>query len=164
MRFIPAALPVVVALLLAGCETAALSTRIEEKAELFARLTPEQQRDIRAGVIEVGYTTDMVYMALGRPGNIAAKDTPEGPVAMWTYRNFHLPNEKGFSAVADQHQQWRADKQPGKLDSHPTGSQKEISSTFGGLQTSLNVPELISKKLFVQFFNGRVFLIKLENG
>ena len=56
------------AILLAGCDaTSGTAARIQEKSAVFAQLTPEQKKNIEEGAIEHGYTTDMVYMALGKP-------------------------------------------------------------------------------------------------
>lgn len=152
-------------LLSTGCETSNSTARINEKAAVFATLTPEQQTDIKAGVIERGYTTDMVYMALGNPSKKVMKETPEGMVEMWTYNNFYAP--PAFATMVDQQQQFRADKMPGQMISEPIGQTssgtKPIASTRGGLQTNLHLPEPVAETLYVQFFNGQVFSIKLES-
>jgi len=151
-------------LLLAGCDaTSGVTARIQEKSPVFAQLTPEQKKNIEERVIEVGYNADMVYLALGKPSNKVIKATSEGPVEMWTYRNFFAPPQGYHATLADPHQQYQAGLTPGATVDHPTGSQKPIASTRGGLQTNLNLPELESDTLYVQFFNGRVFQIKLDS-
>jgi hypothetical protein len=70
-------------LALTGCAT---QTRIAERNTEFAALDPATQRNIQRGIVEPGYSTDMVYMALGQPAqtnSLAAGD------AVWTY--FHEP-------------------------------------------------------------------------
>lgn len=74
--------------LLAGCST--IAQRIEEKADLFAQLGPETQESIQRGLVKEGYTLEMVYMALGRPNQIAS--TPDGESVVWTYMNFNTPD------------------------------------------------------------------------
>ncbi|HVU34424.1 MAG TPA: hypothetical protein VHE61_13395 [Opitutaceae bacterium] len=70
-------------LLLAGCDTT--STRIHEHAAEFAALSAAAQRNIRHGSVEPGYTSDMVYMALGRPA--AVSNDASGDVN-WEYRRY----------------------------------------------------------------------------
>ncbi|MCB1105023.1 MAG: hypothetical protein H7A44_04025 [Opitutaceae bacterium] len=86
-------LPLVVttftALLLAGCETSGTTARIQEKSATYAALAPEQQQAIQAGAVDIGYTTDMVYLALGKPSKIETKETADGPVTVWTYTRFY---------------------------------------------------------------------------
>jgi outer membrane protein assembly factor BamE (lipoprotein component of BamABCDE complex) len=74
--------------LLAGCDT--ISQRIEEKAEIFSQLGPEVQESIQRGQVKVGYTLEMVYMALGRPNSVTS--TPDGKYVVWTYMNFNTPD------------------------------------------------------------------------
>lgn len=52
-------------LLLAGCST--INSRIRGKAVLFESLPVETQEKIRKGTVEVGYTPDMVFIAMGEP-------------------------------------------------------------------------------------------------
>jgi outer membrane protein assembly factor BamE (lipoprotein component of BamABCDE complex) len=58
------------ALLLAvsGCDT--IDHRISEKQDVFNRLDPKAQAVIRQGRVEIGYTPEMVYIALGKPDKI----------------------------------------------------------------------------------------------
>ena len=54
---------------MSGCDT--INHRIGEKPDVFNRLDPKAQAEIRQGRVEVGYTPDMVYLALGKPDKIA---------------------------------------------------------------------------------------------
>jgi outer membrane protein assembly factor BamE (lipoprotein component of BamABCDE complex) len=69
-----------IALLLAvsGCDT--IDHRIREKPDVFNQLDPKAQAEIRRGRVEVGYTPDMVYIALGKPDKI------EG--STWYYKQY----------------------------------------------------------------------------
>ena len=151
--------------LFSGCDASSgVTARIQEKSSVFSQLTPEQKSNIEKQVIEVGYTADMVYMSLGKPNAKVTRETPDGPVEMWTYRNFFVP--QGFTTAADARQQYTAnlaERGPGNLQTFPKGSDKPIANTRGGVQTNLYLPELQSDTLHVQFFNGRVFSIKLES-
>lgn len=52
-------------LVLAGCNLP--NTRIDEHRAEFSKLPPATQQNIRNGIVEPAYTTDMVDMALGKP-------------------------------------------------------------------------------------------------
>lgn len=92
----------IVAVCLSGCESTGVSSRIREKSALFATLTPTQQQDIKAGLIAVGFNSDMVYMALGQPSEVKTRETAQGPVTLWTYKKY-FPSDafKQFIASSD---------------------------------------------------------------
>jgi hypothetical protein len=161
MKTVLCLLTAILILLMTGCETSNPTARINEKATVFASLTPAQQADVKAGVIEHGYNADMVYMALGKPSKKAVRETPDGPVEMWTYQNFYAP--PAFATPGNAMQQFRADKEPGVMVTNPVGGQRPISATRGGPQTNLHLPEPVMDTLYVQFFDGKVFSIKLES-
>ena len=69
--------------LLAGCATP--ESRIRKNPALFALFPPEVQKNVRAGRIEVGYTKDMVVMALGRPQRIPTRTAEAGTTEIWVY-------------------------------------------------------------------------------
>jgi outer membrane protein assembly factor BamE (lipoprotein component of BamABCDE complex) len=71
------------AVLLAGCSTPA--TRIRQKPELFASFPSDVQEKIKQGKVDVGFTRDMVYMALGDPDRRYSRKTAEGEVEVWAY-------------------------------------------------------------------------------
>jgi hypothetical protein len=81
---------------LTGCAT---HTRISEYPMEFATLDPATQQNIKHGVVAAGYTTEMVYMALGRP----AQTTTDGAGdTIWTYYHEPVtgPNEPSRTASA----------------------------------------------------------------
>jgi len=167
MKIIPLILrSTILLLLLTGCETSNTSTRIREKSALFATLPPVQQRQIKAGVVEIGFTADMTYLALGNPSTKNSKTTPEGPVEMWTYHNYYPSASAADTAVpAAQREEFRANFTAGKtyIPRGMEGNQPSISSTTGGPQINLYLPELKSETLYVFFFMGKVFQIKLAD-
>lgn len=63
-----------------GCNST--SNRIQEHAAEFAALEPATQAKIKQGVVEPGFTPDMVYMAMGRPARI---ETDAAGNKVWTY-------------------------------------------------------------------------------
>jgi hypothetical protein len=71
-------------LLAAGCVSTP-ARRIERNAELFKTLPPEVQANLRQGRIEVGYTKDMVYLALGGPQRVFARKTATAETTIWSY-------------------------------------------------------------------------------
>ncbi|MFM1850784.1 MAG: hypothetical protein RIS54_468 [Verrucomicrobiota bacterium] len=71
----------------AGCATS-VAHRIEEKSALFANLPAHVQESLREGNIGVGYSPDLVYIALGSPTEKETRETSEGPVEVWIYRRY----------------------------------------------------------------------------
>jgi hypothetical protein len=74
-------------LALAGCHS--IDSRIKEKQDVFDRLDPQAQDKIRQGVVEVGYTQDMVYIALGPPDAKHQKVTAKGDETTWVYKTYY---------------------------------------------------------------------------
>jgi hypothetical protein len=74
-------------LALAGCST--IDSRIREKQDVFNRLDPQTQAKIRQGVVEIGYTEDLVYVALGRPDAQRQKVTTKGDETTWIYKTYY---------------------------------------------------------------------------
>ena len=70
-------------LLAAGCATT--QRRIERNAELFATFSPEVQRDVEAGVVRLGFTPDMVLLAVGRPSHVQNRLEESGSITVWRY-------------------------------------------------------------------------------
>ncbi len=73
----------VFALACAGCSTP--DSRIQKNAEAFASYPPAVQAKIRAGEVEIGYTADMVRLALGKPDRTFRRVTAEGETEVWAY-------------------------------------------------------------------------------
>lgn len=74
----------IAAIALLACNTT--GTRIRDQQELFDSYTPEVQENLRNGIVEVGYTTEMVVMALGEPDDKAAAKPENEVEEVWTYR------------------------------------------------------------------------------
>lgn len=72
-----------VALLLAGCASPAY--RIRKHPELFASFPPEAQAKVSEGRVEMGFTSDMVFLALGRPNRVYTRHTDAGDSLIWSY-------------------------------------------------------------------------------
>ena len=56
---------------------------------MFARLDPATQARIRQGLIGLGFTPDMVYIALGRPDEIHSRIAAAGRTTVWTYNSYY---------------------------------------------------------------------------
>ena len=145
-----------------ACDSSGVTGRIEEKAVVFNQLEPWQQRDIRNGVVNVGNSTDMVYMALGRPTKIVT--TADGAETTWTYSNYYPPESAP-------HSQLNLETKGGAGYSSSTsgvnspGGQVGLGSTStrGVTPTSLSVGEIPSDTLYVVFRDGQVVRTKLES-
>jgi hypothetical protein len=72
-----------VAVALAGCSTT--GSRIREQQAVFDSYPEHVQLNLRAGNIEVGYTPEMVFIALGEPDRKAEVVTGEGASEVWTW-------------------------------------------------------------------------------
>jgi hypothetical protein len=83
------ALPILLlaTLLLAGCST--IDSRIKEKAEVFAAADPATQESLRKGIVEIGYTPDQVYIALGTADDRRERITAKGRDLTWIYHSYH---------------------------------------------------------------------------
>ncbi len=74
---------IVCALAFAGCSTP--DSRIERNSAAFAGYPPAVQAKIRAGEVEVGYSEEMVQMALGKPDRTFRRQTAKEETVVWAY-------------------------------------------------------------------------------
>lgn len=74
------------ALALTGCST--VESRIQEKSATFSALNPEQQKVLKEGRVEVGFTEEMAYIALGQPDLVRERQTAQGTVKVWTFLSY----------------------------------------------------------------------------
>jgi hypothetical protein len=79
-----AAFSLVVVLAIAGCESA--RTRLAANPEAAARLDAATREKIARGEVEVGFTAEMVSLAMGRPLRVIAPTTPAGDT-VWLYHD-----------------------------------------------------------------------------
>jgi hypothetical protein len=73
--------------LAAGCSS--VDSRIRQNEAGFRALDPETQQKLRNGKVEVGYTPDMVFIALGKPSGRSERSTKDGLTMIWTYTSSH---------------------------------------------------------------------------
>lgn len=83
-------------LLLGACST--ISTRIEEKSAVFYSLDPNTRAKITHGDIDLGFTPDMVYIALGKPDVTRERISTNGRTEQWIYRSYYTEFD-GFGYV-----------------------------------------------------------------
>lgn len=74
---------------LAGCATPA--ARIRQNPEPFAQLAPDQQEMIRRGQVAVGFTAEMVRLALGEPDRYSTRTDADGTSEIWSYVTYDGP-------------------------------------------------------------------------
>jgi hypothetical protein len=85
-RFIAVAVMGAALLMASGCQT--VGSRIKDKPEIFAKLDPAAQANIKQGKIEIGYTEDMVYLALGAPDRKRETISAHGRSVTWIYDTY----------------------------------------------------------------------------
>jgi hypothetical protein len=68
----------------AGCVSTP-AKRIQADPATFARFPPDVQAKVQKGEVEVGFTRDMVRLALGRPQRISTRTTEAGQLEIWLY-------------------------------------------------------------------------------
>jgi hypothetical protein len=73
-------------LLAAGCATP--EARIKQNPDLFATLSPADQDLIRQGKVGIGFTPDMVKLALGDPDRVYTRTDANGTNETWSYTTY----------------------------------------------------------------------------
>jgi hypothetical protein len=73
-------------LVTAGCNT--VDRRIKEKSAAYNSLAQDAQARVRQGVIAIGDSTDVVYIAMGWPDDIREKTTASERETTWIYNNY----------------------------------------------------------------------------
>jgi hypothetical protein len=78
--------------LFAGCATP--TSRIEKNLDLFNSFPLEAQSLIREGRIDLGFTPDMVQMALGDPARSYHRRTESRESEVWSYVDHRYTTER----------------------------------------------------------------------
>lgn len=74
---------------LAGCETdGGLSARKREKESLYASLKPWEKLKVDNGTPGLGFSRDMVYLAMGSPSKIERESGASDRTELWIYDRF----------------------------------------------------------------------------
>lgn len=163
--------------LTAGCESTGVTTRIQEKSAVFNALTPAQQQSLQDGMISVGDTPDMAYIALGKPSKTEIKDTAGGKVEMWTYSKYY-PSGKMETALTEYSRARNPNLErslniekgvvvnnntPG---SNPTGNRKSTGASTGTSSNqgvALSLPDVPVYNLYLFFSEGKIVDVQLES-
>ena len=72
---------------LAGCQS--VESRIKEKPEAFAQVDKATQDKIKQGIIDLGFSEDLVYLALGTPDQKRESVTATGNTTSWIYNTYY---------------------------------------------------------------------------
>jgi len=72
-----------VLLVAVGCATP--EARIGRHGNLFASFPPDVQAKVRQGIIQLGYTSDMVFLAAGPPRHAQQRIDETGTTLVWRY-------------------------------------------------------------------------------
>jgi hypothetical protein len=86
MRLFPAFALISSILWFAGCATSP-QDRISENRELYRSFPSAVQRKVSAGEVDVGFTEEMVQLALGEPHRRVTRQTETGTDEVWIYAN-----------------------------------------------------------------------------
>jgi hypothetical protein len=119
-------------ILLAACSTTPAS-RIASHREAFDTYPSEVQQRIRAGQVAVGFSPEMVRLALGEPDRTYTRKTESGDAEIWGYHDDRSTFGFGFG--------------------FGTGSRHSAMGAGVGLSTGSYDPE---EKVRVEFRDGRV--------
>jgi hypothetical protein len=98
MRLRPLALLIGLAtsLLLSGCDTVAV--RVLTNYDTFSKLDPKVRANIVRGRVALGYTPEMVRLALGRPNRSYVPGYAAGREEIWTYSALDVTSGSNFDA------------------------------------------------------------------
>jgi hypothetical protein len=105
LKFLALAFYCATTLLLSGCNTAAV--RVLTNYEAFSQLDPKVRANILRGRVEIGYTPEMVRLALCRPNN-SSSSAVKGGYDVWSYTALDVTKPTGF----DSHQSGYANSTP----------------------------------------------------
>jgi hypothetical protein len=70
-------------LLTVGC--ASVESRVKDHQSAFNAWPAEVQDKVRAGKVEMGFTPEMVEVALGKPDRLSSRTTDRGNAEVWIY-------------------------------------------------------------------------------
>lgn len=75
---------IALALLWTGCATTP-ADRIKQNPALFSSFSSEVQEQVQQGKVNIGFTTDMARLALGKPDRILLRKDLEGTTEVWQF-------------------------------------------------------------------------------
>lgn len=81
-------------LLVSGCDTVAV--RVLTNYDTFSKLDPKVRANIVRGRVELGYTPEMLRLALGRPDRAYVPGYAAGREEIWTYSGLDVTSGANF--------------------------------------------------------------------
>ena len=84
--------------LLSACSTP--QSRIDSNRAAFDQFPAAVQEKIRAGRVDLGFTPEMVRMALGKPARQTTRKTTAGDVEIWIYTDDKPQLSFGFGVAS----------------------------------------------------------------
>ena len=135
--------PLLALALATGCQT--VDSRIKEKPEAFASVDKATQDKIKQGIIELGFTPDLVYLALGKPDQKRELVTTAGHNETWIYNTYYSRYD-GTAMVGYYRQvyydpylrSYRLYYRPAFADTYSDATEERIRVVFtGGKVTSI---------------------------
>jgi outer membrane protein assembly factor BamE (lipoprotein component of BamABCDE complex) len=128
-------------LIASGCVTSTPQSRISEHREAYNGFPAEAQRKISAGEVDVGFTPEMVRLALGKPSREFNRQTENGSTDVWVYHDNSPRISFGFGI----------------------GSYGRQSASSVGIATSTGGYDA-EEKIRVEFREGKVTQIDFRKG
>ena len=86
MKLFPVLISCAVLVFIVGCSTP--QARINKEPEVFAKLSAIDQQLIREGKVAIGFTPEMVKLALGDPDRIYTRTDTNGVNEAWGYTTY----------------------------------------------------------------------------
>jgi len=83
-------------LILSALACSTTNSRIKADQDLFESYSAEDQAAIRAGQVEVGFSEDMVRMALGKPNETTIEIDDQGEILVWAWTKSRPGISVGF--------------------------------------------------------------------
>ncbi|MBI5769477.1 MAG: hypothetical protein HZA93_17005 [Verrucomicrobia bacterium] len=148
------------ALAAAGCQHPR-AARIQEHAALFRSLDAFSQNLIENGLVNYGFTPELVYMALGKPSRVSSTATPEGPTETWIYKNFLYASANAAKFGVNNP---GTKQQPGPMlsSSAPGGPSLTSTKTSPVQPTVSDMSDTPIATLFLELREGRVVTVRIE--
>lgn len=129
MKIISCLLALALTVFLTSCATP--GSRIRQNPALFAQLSPQDQDLIRQGRVAVGFTGEMVRLALGEPDRFTTRTTPNGTGEVWHYITYEMPaGTPLYRGWYHRYYMWHDPLYPWYLDESTRRERERLSVVF----------------------------------
>lgn len=81
---------ILAALLFSGCASNTVEKRRAQRSAAYSGLSADDKAAVDAGQVKIGMSMDAVYIAWGKPTQIARSEGPEGAFTTWLYYDTYL--------------------------------------------------------------------------